>query len=99
MVTMDLLTRLIAHIEAELGPDIWTEERRASFERAVRIQESGREHYIATPAAMDRAARNKHIRTLYHRDGVTIPQIAERTGLTRQQVWAIVDGRAGKKAA
>lgn len=85
---MDILDRALSLIQAELGTDIFTEEKRAFFERQFRFEYGAESHYIASVRAFDVSQRHAEVRRLADQ-GLGNPEIAARTGLTRQQVWNI----------
>lgn len=85
---MDILNNLLDVIQAELGADIFTDEKRDHFERQFRFDYGASEHYVASLRAMEVAQKHQDVRRLI-RQGLTNPEIAERVGLTRQQVWNI----------
>lgn len=89
---MDVLTRIMdtlaAAIRAELGEDVFTDEQRQRYERALRLQEGRCRHYIASDDAYDRANRNAEIiRQLMA--GLSTQQVAERFGLTDRQIRGV----------
>lgn len=85
---MDILNNLLTVIQNELGADIFTEEKREHFERQFRFEHGGSEHYIGSARAYETARRHKEVRRLAEL-GLKNPEIAERMGITRQQVWSI----------
>lgn len=85
---MDILDRVLSLIQAELGPDIFTDARRLDFERNFRFEFGAESHYVASVRAFDVQRRHAEVRRLAGM-GIGNSEIAERLGITRQQVWNI----------
>lgn len=85
---MDILNKALDLIQAELGADIFTDEKREHFERQFRFNHGGDRHYVASVRAMEVANKHQEVRRMI-RQGIGNTAIAERVGLTRQQVWNI----------
>lgn len=85
---MDILDRLLTRIENALGPDVFTPDLAESLEQQFRHDYGAEAHYIASLRAFECEKRQREVRRLI-RSGLQNPEIAERTGLTRQQVWNI----------
>jgi len=85
---MDILNKALDLIQAELGADIFTDEKRDHFERQFRFDHGGDRHYVASVRAMEVTQKHQEVRRLI-RQGIGNTAIAERIGLTRQQVWNI----------
>lgn len=79
---MDFLSFALDLVAAEIGID---RSALAPLERRIRHEQGGDRHYIASPAALD--CRDRH-RAILHAlaDGATPSQVAQRFGLTRQQI-------------
>lgn len=85
---MDILNKALDLIQAELGADIFSDEKRDWFERNFRLAHGGDRYYIASIRAFEVANKHAEVRRLI-RQGLGNSIIAERVGLTRQQVWNI----------
>lgn len=85
---MDILNKALDIIQAELGADIFTDEKRDWFELNFRAQVGGDRHYIASARAFEITRKHTEVRRLI-RAGLGNSVIAERVGLTRQQIWNI----------
>lgn len=85
---MDILNKALDLIQAELGADIFSDEKRDWFERNFRLAHGGDRYYIASIRAFEVANKHAEVRRLI-RQGLGNSIIAERAGLTRQQVWNI----------
>lgn len=90
---MDILNRVLEIIQAELGSDIFTDARREEFERQFRFEYGAESHYVASLRAFEIQKRHDEIRRL-NRLGMTNSAIAERLGMTRQQVWNVTSNTA-----
>lgn len=90
---MDFLSRVLDAVATHLEiPRSKLDE----IEYEKRLNDGADRHYIASATAMDRAKRNAEIaRDL--KAGATIPQIAERRGMTRQQIWNIAQDLAARQ--
>ncbi len=88
---MDILSKALDLIQAELGADIFTDEKREFFEQQFRFSHCGDRHYIASSNAIATAKKHCEVRRLI-RQGLENTAIAERVGLSRQQVWNIRQG-------
>lgn len=85
---MDILDRALSLIQSELGADVFTEEKRAFFERQFRFEYGAESHYIASVRAFDVSQRHAEVRRLAEQ-GLGNTAIAERTGIDRSTVWRI----------
>jgi len=85
---MDILNKALDIIQAELGFDVFTDEKREWFERHFRMENGGQTYHLGTVHALNVAERHREARRLI-RQGLENTLIAERVGLTRQQVWNI----------
>lgn len=85
---MDIINKALDLIQAELGADIFTDEKRDWFELNFRLAHGGDRHYVASVRAFEVAQKHAEVRRLI-RQGIGNSAIAERVGLTRQQVWNI----------
>ena len=85
---MDALSFLLDAIRAELGDDIFTDDRRQQFELAMRQQLGGERHYFASAAAKLRAERNAVI-VRFLMEGGSATAAVERFGLNERQIYNI----------
>ncbi len=85
---MDILNRVLSTIQQELGADIFTDERREYYERQFRFEYGAEAHYVASLRAFEVQKRHAEVRRLIGQ-GLGNSEIAERLGITRQQVWNI----------
>ena len=85
---MDILSFLLDAIRAELGADIFTDEKRARFELSMRAQVGAERHYIASAAALQRAERNTAI-IRHLMAGGSVPDAVERYGLDDRHIRRI----------
>ncbi len=86
---MDILTQILRRIEAKhpsIKPEI------GKLEEEIRQEFGSEQHYIASPAALKRALRDAEIRRQHHAFGVSVADLAARTGLTPRQVRNIIAG-------
>jgi DNA-binding NarL/FixJ family response regulator len=79
---MDILNRVLSIIQAELGDDIFTEAKRAHFERQFRFEYGAEAHYIASLRAFEVAERQREVGRLIGL-GLSDRQISDRLGISR----------------
>lgn len=85
---MDILDRILIRIEKALGSDVFTPDLAESIERQFRFDYGAESHYIASLRAFEVERRQAEVKKLIA-SGMQNSDIAERVGLTRQQVWNI----------
>lgn len=94
---MDILDRFLIRVEQLLGPEVFKPEMAEAIEMQFRHDYGADSHYIASLRAFECEKRHKEVRRLI-RNGMQNTDIAERTGLTRQQVWNIRQGMTVKQS-
>lgn len=84
---MDILEYIVERFIETFNPEI-TETELDDFMIAVSREKGGDRHWMASAQARIVAKKHQHVRRLI-RQGIGNTAIAERVGLTRQQVWNI----------
>lgn len=86
---MDILDHIANYIRAELGDDIFTDERRADFLLNFRMAYGKDRHYVYSTAAM---AENERVdRIMKHfKAQRTTREIAELEGISQRRVQQII---------
>ena len=85
---MDILDRLLDAVQKKLGPEVFTQDLAESIERQFRHDYGADTHYVASLKAFETEKRHAEIKRL-KQQGVPIPDIARRMGMSRMQVWRI----------
>jgi DNA-binding NarL/FixJ family response regulator len=88
---MDILERTLLMVQAELGPEIFSDEKRLRLSLQIRRDEGGDRHYVASAAALDCQIHKKQV---FHalREGMSVRQIAAQVGISRRRVNQILAG-------
>ena len=92
---MDFLSRLLDAVAVHL--EIPRKDLDA-VEYAQRIADGGIDHYVASANAMSRRRRNTEIAADLNA-GLSTVQVAERRGISRQQVWNIAKNSKPRQSA
>lgn len=87
---MDILTRFLDIVRRQVGAETFTEDLALEIEKNIRGEFGGDDHYVASLRASETQRRHALVQKL-SRDGMSNPEIAERLGMTRQGVWAILN--------
>ena len=88
---MDILERALLMVQAELGPEIFSDENRLRISLKIRRVEGSDRHYIASAAALDSQIHKKAVFKAF-KEGVSVREIAAREGLSRRRVNQILAG-------
>ena len=86
---MDILDHIADYIRAELGDDIFTEQKREFFLLSFRMQYGKDRHYVYSTAAKTETDRIAAIFKAF-REGLPSREIAERVGCTHRRVNQIL---------
>ena len=85
---MDILNRVLALIQAELGADVFTDAKREHFERQFRFEYGAEAHYVASLRAFEVSQRHAEVKRLID-IGLSDAEIAERIGIARGHAWRL----------
>lgn len=88
---MDILERTLLMVQAELGPEIFSDEKRLRLSLQIRRGEGGDRHYVASAAALNCQIHKRDVFNAF-REGVSVREIASRVGISRRQVNNILAG-------
>lgn len=86
---MDILDHIADYICAELGDDIFTDDRRADFLLNFRTNYGKDRHYIASAAAHRETEQIEKIFAAF-RAGLGSREIAERIGISQRTVQRVI---------
>jgi hypothetical protein len=86
---MDILDHIADYIKAELGADIFTDDRRAAFLVNFRLQYGKDRHYVHSLAAQQQQERLLRIFAAF-RSGMLPRDIAGALGISERRVQQII---------
>lgn len=87
---MDILEYIVERFISTFNPEI-SEAEMEEFMLDISREKGGDRHWMASAQARTIAKKHQHVRRLI-RQGIDNTVIAERVGLSRQQVWNIRQG-------
>lgn len=86
---MDILDHIADYIRAELGDDIFTDQKREFFLLNFRMQYGKDRHYVYSMAAKTETDRIAAIFKAF-REGLPTREIAERVGISQRRVQQVI---------